>query len=408
MKGFNKLNRKKQKGAVTIFTSVILLIAITLVTFLTAKTVLQETKIAANNQRAQQAFAEADGAMDYAIAYFNGGGFDHDGDGTVDTIPALGTSTITLSAGTCTLSAKAALITTTGTSDDGIASRSISQCVGTRNLLKGGGPKQSMVSGASVGLTGSAQIINRYSDLNIWSASSTSIGSSSAMDTYIRPTDVEISDLTEEELADTTTSPSILNVQKVSSNGLGAGTDVYMGDDRLVDAMAVTNASKAAGDDGVVGDGSMFDLFFADNKAGVANLADGISPTQRLVGADDCKPDGMNGVIWVDGDAKCTGGQIGVPPTYDASGNVLTVGVPALLVIDGDFDMSGAEIYGLLYVTGTLTVTGNPKVQGTMIAEGSIAGTGTVTLVYARNIGNGSDAPLKGTTAIVSGSWRDW
>ena len=43
----NNAHLKYQNGAATLFTAVMLLVATTLVTFLTAKTVLQETKMGA-------------------------------------------------------------------------------------------------------------------------------------------------------------------------------------------------------------------------------------------------------------------------------------------------------------------------------------------------------------------------
>jgi len=399
----------KQKGMVTLFTSVILLVAITLVAIFTAKIVIQETKMTANNKRAQQAFFAADGAMDYAIAYFNDGGLDHDGNGVVDVDVGVGvllnaTILFNNNDGNCTNAGnmKSALITTTGTSLDETASRDISVCVGSRGFLKGGGPKQSMISGASVGLTGSAQIINRYSDLNIWSADTISIDNSSAMETYIRPTDIEVEDLTEAELISTETTPQIPDVQKVSSNGLGAGTDIYMEDARLAAAMAITNASPTKD-----GDGSFFDLFFNETKAVVAEMANSIQPTQRLTGDDSCVADGKNGIIWIDGDDKCTGGDIGIPP--DFSTTPTTPGHPAIVIVDGDLDLGGGvNVYGLVYVTGELTVSGTATVQGTIISEGSVAGNGTLRTVYTRNFEGDSNAPIKGAGLVVSGSWRDW
>lgn len=434
---------KKQQGAVTLFTAVILLIAITLVTFLTAKTVLEATKMTANNYRTQQAVVAAGAAMDNAIAYFNdAGGLDHNGDGAVDfvypgvnvnptdsncAIPAGTTANaFTLTSGTQTTIAQfyfdnndndnipanndnntdgipdlctnagtlsSALIVASGWSDDCTATRTIMQCVGTPNLLKGGGPKQTLVSGSTVGLTGSAQIINRYTDLNVWSAGSTAIGNSSAMETYIRPTNLAISDLTQQQLV--STNPSS-NAQEVSSNGLGGGTDIYGQDQRLQDAIANTNNDIAAGGTGD-GPGTFFNLFFLETKAYMEGIA--ADNNQSLAsGASDGQLDGLSGIIWVNGNASMssTGTTVGTPTS------------PALLIVDGDFSFSGGTINGLLYVTGTTTITGNPNVIGTVISEGSVGGNGTLTLVYSPNVGSGSGIGLKGTGGIISGSWRDW
>ncbi len=430
MKSKSKKALNSQNGAATLFTAVILLIATTLVAFMAGKTALQEVKMTANNYRASQAITAADAGMDYALAYFNGvglaiAGSDHDNDGTLDHIdndvgfvnPNRATiifySESSLAAVTpaplpCvnpsvdgTGNQKSALIQVTGTSDDGIASRTIFQCVGTRNLLKGGGPKQSLISGASVGLTGSAQIINRYSDLNIWSADSTAI-SGGAMETYIRPTDMEISDLTEAELIDDTTSPSIPNVQKVSSGGLGGGTDTYQNDAFLAAAKTATVANISGGGDGS-GPGTFFNLFFTESLTAMSEIANGIptaTGTQLLSsGISDAGLDGLGGVVFVNGDAS-----------MNANGTTIgAIDAPAIVIVDGDFDFSGGTIYGLVYVTGDTTITGNPSVIGTTISEGSVSGSGTLKLVYARKIGDSTDGPpIIGTTGIISGSWRDW
>jgi len=430
MKKTSNIALNSQSGAATLLTAVILLIATTLVAFLSGKIALQEIKMTSNNYRASQAITAADAGMDYALSYFNGigltvAGSDHDNDGVLDHIdndvgfvnPNRATivfysessvAAVTPAPRPCinpsvdgTGNQKSALIQVTGTSDDGIASRTIFQCVGTRNLLKGGGPKQSLISGSSVALTGSAQIINRYSDLNVWSADGTGI-SGSAMETYIRPTDMEISDLTEAELIDDTTSPSIPNVQKVSSGGLGGGTDVYQNDAFLAAAKAATVANIAGGGDGS-GSGTFFNLFFTESLTTMSEIADGIptaTGTQLLAdGVSDAGLDGLGGIIFVNGDAS-----------INANGTTIgTIDTPAIVIVDGDFDFSGGTIYGLVYVTGDTTITGNPSVIGTTVSEGSVSGTGTLKLVYSRKLGDSTDGPpIIGTTAIVNGSWHDW
>ncbi|MBW6454075.1 MAG: hypothetical protein K0A92_09900, partial [Methyloprofundus sp.] len=320
MKSKSKKAFSSQNGAATLLTAIILLIATTLVAFMAGRTALQEVKMTANNYRAVQAIAAADAGMDYAVAYFDDGGLDHDlddksddlfNDGYVNVIDPAGgvqdfippvNSTIRyyntptslplpacVSADASPTNKKSALIQVTGTSDDGIANRTIYQCVGTRNLLQGGGPKQTLVSGSVVDLTGSAQIINRYSDLNIWSAKTVAI-SGHSMETYIRPPDTEIADLTKAQLIDTTTSPSILNAQKVSSGGLGSGTDIYQNDARLVAAKSISAQDIAAGGSGD-GPGSFFNLFFLDNKAGMKEIAENSKQSFPSADFPDTTPD---------------------------------------------------------------------------------------------------------------------
>ncbi|MGZ8200202.1 MAG: hypothetical protein ACXWUC_05395, partial [Methylosarcina sp.] len=191
MKSFS--THQTQEGAATLLTALILLICITLVTLAASKTVLVETQISADNYRMAQAVAAANAAMDFGVGYFDNGGFDQKinatgaagNDSIVDTIADItytsGTQTTTASltfnnaAGTRCVAAgstpnmKSGMITAVGRSDDGLAVRTISQCVGTIDVFGGNGPKQSLISRGGVGLTGNYQVINRYYNTTAWS-----------------------------------------------------------------------------------------------------------------------------------------------------------------------------------------------------------------------------------------------
>jgi hypothetical protein len=116
---------------------------------------------------------------------------------------------------------------------------------------------------------------------------------------------------------------------------------------------------------------------------------------------------GKSGLIWVDGDQDLTGGTIGGPDS------------PAILIINGNFTLNGATIYGIVYVVGTYTVAGNPIVIGSSIVEGTdiatgdpatppiVKGSGTLTLVFWPAFESTNGFP-PGLSAVISGSWRDW
>lgn len=427
---------KTQRGAASLFTALILLVGITLVTFLTAKTVLVATQMTANNYRSAQAFAAANAGMDYALAYFGDPGHttfacdDPPADWLADYLLTLPNTTARVcidntpptnpptplttpwgvtvdaqclpcmlgSTGNCTNPPQttAGIIIATGWSDDQQAQRTITQCVGTRSLLAGGGPAQTLVSGSVVNLTGSAKIFNRFNDLNIWSAGNVDIGSS-AMETYIRPTNLEINDLSFAQLTEVP-SPQVNNAQKVSSNGLGTGTDIYHSDAVLAAAKAASDADRSAGG---VGDGpdTFFDMFFPDiRKAEIARSAQSVN--QYFEGdADSAQLAGLSGIVYVGGNASIgANNQIGSP---DA---------PVLLFIEGNLSITGATIYGVVYVAGEIGLgAGNTAVVGSLISEGSVSGAGTLDLVYMPfGDGSGSGSVLPGLTGIIAGSWRDW
>lgn len=405
---------KPQRGAATLLTALVILIGITLVTITTSKTVLVESRIAADNYRTAQAVAAANYAMDYGFNYFNNGGFDQvnnttgaaGSDGIIDviTVPSLPsafggqTTTATLSfnntagngcvaAGT-TATMKHGKITATGFSDDGLASRTISQCVAPVAVLRNDGPKQPLVAHGGVALTGNARIINRYTNTTIWSGDDVSIGSSSAMETYIKNPSVGALTLT--QLLDTNETH---NTQLVSNRNLGNGLDIIDKDPSL----------------GTLTGLEFFKNFFnAESRAELKEKANSNGQSYTSMGSAVTDPV-KSGLIWVEGNQSMTGGTIG------------SIDKPAIVVINGDFSIGGgATIYGLLYVTGKYTINGTPQVIGANIVEGTnlatetpatppiVSGTGTISLVYWAGFESGQPSFPPGQGSIVAGSWHDW
>ncbi|MGR9046248.1 MAG: hypothetical protein ACU83N_13195 [Gammaproteobacteria bacterium] len=402
-------NLKGQRGAASLLTSLVILICITLVTFFTAKAVLVETQIAADNNRAAQALAAANSAKDFAVAYFDDGGWDHDGDGIRDDIdPAVDTAgvggghhDVTSFYPTTRLvfdnnnpncstanDMKSGLIIATGFSDDNLAQRVIQQCVGPLNLLNDDGPEQPLIAQGNVNLTGNAHIINRYTNINVWSGDSVVIGSSSSMSTYIK--NPASGALTLNELLDSDESN---NTQLVSNRNLGNGLDIIDADPSLGTLVGL----------------EFFKNFFAvDNRDQVKQLA--IDRGQYYTAANIGNAIGKSGVIWIEGNAL-----------LNSNGTIGSIAKPAILIVNGNLTTAGTPtVYGVVYVVGkynvggTVTIIGASIVEGTDLATGNPAappivyGNGTLNLVFWPAFGPGSGNPIPGLTSVVSGSWRDW
>jgi len=440
-----RTSKRRQQGAASLLMSVILLIGITLVVLSTAKTVLMDTKIAADNYRTAQAVAAAQAAMDRATSYFMAGGFDQmvnatgavGKDGNVDyvlddqiptvascqlpatiafplTLTDAGATQTTLArfyyvntptydddnnAGTVevvnpcdsspsTLTASSVakgMVVAQGWSDDCTAVRTVSQCLSTFNLFDGGeGPQQPFVSKAGVGVFGNAKIINRYSNISMWAGGSDAVHGAS-YGTYLRPSNTEAVDYTDAELD---SEDEDTNTQLVSNRNAGNGVDVITDDPTLGSktTSTVNLTDKNAN--------QFFDMFFALTKSEVKNAAEIVAGGASL--------DGKKGLIWVDGNTNINGTDVIGSPTEEA-----------ILIIDGNLDkLNGATIYGIVYVTGTLEIAGNPVVKGSLVAENPAAstGAGTLTLVYKPWGGGGAAGTsfITGTGAIVAGSWKDW
>jgi Tfp pilus assembly protein PilX len=468
-----KLLTHKQQGAATLFTALVLLISITLVLLLTSKTVLVETQITADNYRTSQAAAAASAAMDQAVAYFNAGGLDQHNnttpatltaDGLVDYIgpgnnfyngalnvtaasepsatscsmPATTAFPLALTSGAQTTYAQfyfnntddnacdcqstltenvdgdtdgdclgtagtnmtRALVTAKGWSDDCTAVRTITQCVGTFDIFDAGsGPQQPFISRAGVGVFGNAKIINRYNNSSIWSGGADAVHGA-AYGTYLRPSGTESADYTTAQL-DSSCEASPCNDasnpgpndQLVSNRNAGNGIDVITNDPTL----AGKTSSTAAANMTSTANNQFFDMFFAHTKAEIKNAANDAG--QMLSGTS---PVGLTGLIWEEGNLALHNGDVVGSPTN-----------PAILIVNGDLDLTGGPIYGVIYVTGQLTITGNPVVKGSIVAENSALppnGAGTLTLVYKPWSSDGNQAPpfSPGTGAVIAGSWKDW
>jgi Tfp pilus assembly protein PilX len=427
---------KSQQGAASLLTALVLLISITLVILLTSKEVLVETKVTADNYRTSQATAAASAAMSQAEAYFMAGGLDQrvnatgaaGADELVDYTSASPLS-FNLTVGGQTTSAQfyfdnsddnacdcqadlsrnldsdtdgdcfgtlgknmtRALVTAKGWSDDGTAVRTVTQCMGTFDVFDNGdGPKQPFVSKASVGVFGNATIINRYTNSSIWTGGPNDI-SGAAFATYLRPSNTETMDYTKAELnSDCEVSPCGdpenpgPNTQMVSNKDAGAGIDIITDD--------ATLSSKTAD--------QFFDMFFALTRAQLMKAAENVN--QKLPNAAGAtNPNGMTGIIWMDGNLTLNAGDTVGTPTN-----------PSILVVDGDLTLNGgAAVYGVIYITGGIQIAGGALVKGSVIGESnsSSGGGGTLKLVYVP-IGGDDQAPpfIVGTGMIVPGSWKDW
>jgi hypothetical protein len=400
------LNR--QRGAASLLTALVILIGITLITLATSKAVLVETQITADNYRSTQAVAAANYALDYGYNYFDNGGFDQDDDGNIDvfdpdvpnppnltsadgTQTTSATLTFDKSAGTLCIPAGATpnmsngMIEAHGFSDDKIATRTITECVGPLDILAGDGPKQPLVAQASVGLTGNAHIINRYTNTTVWSGGKTKIGSSSSMETYIK--DPASGTLTEDELLD---DDEDNNTQLVSNRNLGNGLDIIDDDPSLGNLQGL----------------DFFKNFFAvESRQQLRELAE----SQVYTSATISNAAGNTGLVWVDGDV-----------TLNAGITIGSTASPAIVVVNGNLTLNGgATIFGILYVAGTLDVAGGATVIGSTIVEGTdlstgdpatppiVDGAGTLNLVFWPAFAS-EDQLLPGLTAVISGSWRDW
>ena len=403
-----------QRGFATLLTSLIILVGITLITLFTARTTLMEQRMSANHYRSSQAYAAAYAAYSYGLSYFNQGGFDQNNDGVIDYTQAAPYSLNLTSANSTQTSAtlyfdnnvsncsaspptfSQGKLVAEGFSDDGKGRHTISQCVAPLDILRGGGPKQPLISRTSVSLTGNASVINRYGNTTIWSGAPVTLGNSNSIKTYIRDAGTPLSAAT--TVLESTN--STVATQIISSSNLGIGFDIIESDPAL---------------SGLTAD-EFFDNTFVLPRGDIKDLA--INADQLFNDDDDddvpdssnytADIDGLTGLIWVEGDSHLSGGDIG------------TRAQPAIVIFNGNAQISGNPIiHGLVYVFGQLKVSGTVSVVGAAVIEGDpnlvptgqspVIGNGTLNQVFAPSLlQNDDNQPLPGLTVAVAGTWKDW
>lgn len=400
----------------------------TTLAFLSARTVLNETRTTANDFRTQQAVEAASAAIDAGIARFSENNGQIDGSLTVPTAaniaalsascsiatpPAFG-ATVNLSTNfglyfyanddatdpdfaRCEANGEndAGTLWAVGWSDDCQAIRTISVCLGSVPLLKDGeGPKQPVVTGGSVGAFGNASIINRYTNISIWAGEDADVNGA-AFATYLRPSNTEVEDYLDDtleyEASPLWNNDPDVDAQLVSNRNSGFGIDV------VTDDIGLLNSAD--------GDAAEFwGMFFFNSKAVTkSELA-----SSRVLDADELPPENdelsetyTENLYWVDGDTSMTGNlEYGSPDS------------PVILVVDGDFTLGGGSIvWGMVYVTGELTITGTPTVYGSVVSEnGPNKGAGTLNVVYVP-LGDENGfpkPPFPNSGVAIPGSWNDW
>ena len=106
--------------------------------------------------------------------------------------------------------------------------------------------------------------------------------------------------------------------------------------------------------------------------------------------------------------------------SVDSASDIGSAAAPALLVINGHLEFTGAgtgvNIYGLVYtrlpVPNPLGLTrwdtkGAGQINGAMVSEGGVSGPGIATIVYEPDILNRLRYTV-GSFVRVPGSWRDF
>lgn len=435
----------RQQGTMAILVSLIILTLITFVSLFTAKTVTMEQKIATNDTNSKIAFEAAEAGLEAALTYVKSG-YDQDGDDAVDdelvfesdgkvSIDGAGsqnykeftdssnntmskvTVTLTMDASTVSLSENF-YITAVGETIDGAATRTISQTVSTPNPLATA-PNTPFTARGSMDVGGSATVHNPEGFGTIVTGGTAAITGTGSISTRVANKDT------------TATSSGNGNNWPACFGGQFECTGSYVGcpGTGKVKCLLIDSAGKSAtGGDVIDGEttlaGFTADEFFeatfgvskANFKANVATMvmtAAEFGNTYATGGASLA----VNEIIWVEGDVSTNGVDVGCKVSagtrntgahgaYDMPCSLANIGA-SIVVVNGDWDVNGGSIYGLLYVIGDVDTHGSPEVIGAMIVEGgATAMTGSMDIWYDSGILN--DLANLGAKVSTSGTWKDF
>jgi len=391
----NSTSTKNNQGFVTLTISLILLIAVTLISMFSVKSISLENKVANNSYRSDIALQAAEASVASAFNYLSvdpdvdgdnaiDSVFDTDGDGIgdnneMDISSARAVITVDdMSGGEMTLMQ----IRSIGFSDDNSARRVISLVVANVDPLPNT-PNNPMTTRGAVVINGSATVHNPEGHSTIWSGNDIDMGSNNSTATNVAdPGDAGYPGCMDTPMTCDTVS---------SSNRLTAGLDIIEHDSSL----------------GALTPAEMFINFFGMDPVTYRDSMVSIDSTPGTVNGDAHLANYE--VIWVEGDATINNITMGCTSAQNGA-NVCPVAEtkPSVLIINGDLELSGtAQFYGIVFVMGNLDASANATVHGAIISAGDLSNSagGSLDVWYNSDILAGLDraGPLTG----VAGSWRD-
>lgn len=432
---------RAQRGVGTLLIALVILTTITFILIYSARTVLTETQLTANDHRGRQAFEAAEAGQEAAAAYlatpggrdkdFDGsidaGIYDTDGDGVGDsntTTLANGarvTATLTNVPPPSPLTVQGTEVVTQGWSADGTAFREINQLYAFVSPLPHQ-PQNPLLTRGQIVIGGSATVINPEGHSTIWSGGPVDLGGNNTTSTMIAdPSKTDASDTT----ATNTKYPDCLGTRSLSGIGQCAtvrssdrytpGLDIVEQDSSLANLSTADFFLNFFGmtpleyQSDVVTIATTPALSVQDSPVG-ANLA--IDEVVWVDGGGPQYPDGPSGAVnpsavetsWNGLSAGCS-----VPGASNAAGMTCAGNIqPTIIVVDGDLRVQGnITIWGLLYVTGDVRGAGSVDVMGAMMMQGTNSNvSGGIRVIYNSEVLRSTED--NSGLASAGGTWRDF
>ncbi len=419
---------RKNKGVVTLLTTVVVMVMMTLMVVFATKVGMFDQRMAGNEARYKESFATAEAGLELAIQRFDNqfraaGTFSLDGTGTGTPMTTIMASSA-IATGTNTAGGVAAANTasfgvtitdsgsvlasfpiynfvSTGTGADGTGVAVVSRQISMRQGLGGKSPDVPIVVAGSVGTGGDFNIVANPNGagpgvpVSIWTPTP---GGDVSMSGSSATCQLEYFDGNNPQCSNPSGSSELL------SQGDGTTATAY-----------TTNFPDVLPNDPNFPD-DLFQYLFGvvrSNWQVVKNLA--ASHGQVVANCDLLNAtSGQEYIVWwVTGDCNMGSTQI-----------IGSTDKPVILVVDDhEFDMGGggARLYGLLYVfdnpddiaTPSTDFHGGPAIYGALVSDvGGSAMNGSYSIVYDSELLNNLAGDGNNTSsydlAYIPGSWRDF
>ncbi len=366
-----------QAGFAALLLALSLLFGVTIVTLITAKSVLIEQRMSGSELRTEQAFEAAEVGLERGLDYLANGGPDQNSDGNTDILASTtqnnGSSYTVVFCGTTlpcvtpAASASIVLVYSQGWSDEHVAHQHIIQLMNKGPALADP-PNNPLTTRGTCGISGNGDITNPEGNAVVWSGDAVDITNANF----------------------TTNIPHPMPDENASCYGtdLGCLLKSSTRDYRGLDVIDQDPSLSA-----LTGE-LYFKNFFGELPGDYKHKRVSI----ELSAAQANNANGKNGeVIWIDGDTSFSGNiTIGAQPN-----------IPSIVIVDGNLSGAGnVTINGLLYITGDFTAAGNYTVYGAVIVEEDAALTGSLDIIFDSELLR--NANYTGKMSVVAGTWRDW
>jgi len=363
-------NLKKQSGAATFLITTLLLVSATMIALFAADYGIKQQKMNTNATRTQQAFEASEAGLEFGINYLKqnsatilanpvGGYIPNYTNASTTNVSLTNGSTFSITfTNPIANNYNILQISSVGTSNDGTATKTITQKVSFGSLMAAP-PARALTAKGSVSIGGSSNIVNTTNNATIQSGDNVSFNGSG---------------------------------QTTISSGTGSNSS-HIGSDVTQNNNTLNNISS----------NDLFASVFGQSMSTVKN--DSVYTFSNL-GNYNSVLNGLSGTsIWID--------QTSGSATINSNTAIGTNANPVLLIVNGSLALSGtAIIYGFVYVIGSDTtdvnISGSAKIYGGYVTSGSLELHGNTTITYNPSVLTTLQQQVMNYYAKVPGSWKDF